>query len=363
MSVLDFMRSAARKATSRLKPELKYVGKSQVHSSCDRCGKTGLVETSVFERRDNTRVYLGSECAKGAGDMADLAGGQELLSEDSESLSLERYKAHDFKLSDQLLESAHVNLEGQVGGYKVYSVDGSIVRARIDIDFVAGGNGARYKYVPIDEIWVENLYQPVDFAATLLHEIVETDLMLKEGQSYDEAHETASRREAPLRRRMLELGEAVKSRREALELVEKELKVVFFEPELERLIKRGQLFQYRRSAGLPFIVNVETGVIRIGMTGHVELIQAIHWTGEVSSAYEGGIVIPSKSAVVFTSGTIRTVAVSRQQTVLKELEKALGMDLKIYDSSRPTSFSAGLLHGLAKEANWLLGKELVLWNT
>lgn len=192
--IADFMRSASGRAAKRLKPELRYIGKSQAHSSCDRCGKTGLVETSVFERRDGTRTYMGSECAK-------------------------------------------------------------------DPEYPVTGQN----------------------------------------------------------------------------------KAVFFDPGLERLIQRGQLLEYRRSAGIPFIVNVETGDIWIGMTGHVELIQAMHkgWlyegqpSSKISDQYEAGIVIPSKSAVVFTSGTIRTVAISRQRTVLNKLEKALGMDLNIYDYSWP----------------------------
>lgn len=240
MGILDFLHHASDRAASKPKlSKLRRVGKSKKRDTCDQCGKTGLTETSVFERSDGTRVYLGSECAKGAGDMAE---GQELLSEDSESLGLEYYKPHDFKLSDQLLAEIHTKLEGRVGSYQVYSVDGSRVRAQVDIDFVAGGNAGRYKYVPLDEIWVEHIYEPVDFAATLLHEIVEADLMLKSGQSYDQAHETASRREAPFRRSLLENEGAIKSRRSALNLVDAIIYVTLdigptkLDVELEQLI-------------------------------------------------------------------------------------------------------------------------------
>lgn len=75
--------------------------------------------------------------------------------------------------------------------YKVMAVDGDWLR-NIDIDFVAGGNPARYSYVPLDELWVEKVYEGHDREATILHELVECEAMMNHKLSYDDAHDVAS---------------------------------------------------------------------------------------------------------------------------------------------------------------------------
>lgn len=91
---------------------------------------------------------------------------------------------------------------GKIGGRKVMLVDGNEVRNRIDIDFVSGGNPARYGYVPDDEIWIEKSLDRRERAPTILHEVTEERLMRTKGLSYGEAHDRASATEARLRRRM-----------------------------------------------------------------------------------------------------------------------------------------------------------------
>ena len=82
----------------------------------------------------------------------------------------------------------------------VYVVDGELLRAEVDIDFALGGNGGRYRYVPIDELWVEDTGSFADIWHTVQHESRERALMI-DGASYDEAHELASRAERRDRRR------------------------------------------------------------------------------------------------------------------------------------------------------------------
>jgi len=78
---------------------------------------------------------------------------------------------------------------------KVYLVDGLYVRNHLDIDFVMGGNGARYSYVPEGEIWIEEVYETkrIDMSACALHEFYECWLMKNKNMSYDDAHDSASK--------------------------------------------------------------------------------------------------------------------------------------------------------------------------
>ena len=69
------------------------------------------------------------------------------------------------------------------------------------MDFVMGGNGARYVYVPMNEIWIENLYvKGKEFKFVLFHEYTELKLM-KKGYTYCMAHDTASAKELSIRRK------------------------------------------------------------------------------------------------------------------------------------------------------------------
>ncbi|MEK6932240.1 MAG: hypothetical protein AABW56_00390 [Nanoarchaeota archaeon] len=80
---------------------------------------------------------------------------------------------------------------------KVFVVNGELIRDNVDIDFVMGGNGARYLYIPINEIWVESKYKK-ELKDILLHEYSELNLM-KKGYNYEKAHDLASIKELKLR--------------------------------------------------------------------------------------------------------------------------------------------------------------------
>jgi hypothetical protein len=87
---------------------------------------------------------------------------------------------------------------GHVADCTVYAVDGTMLRRLVDEDFTQGGNGSRYGYIPVDELWVDECLNAVDAMATLLHEAVEHQLM-QDGQSYETAHDHASEAENKLR--------------------------------------------------------------------------------------------------------------------------------------------------------------------
>jgi hypothetical protein len=87
-------------------------------------------------------------------------------------------------------------------GYKVYIVHGDYIRDKIDIDFVGGGNPSRYQYVPNGEIWVENLDDDKDdIQAFIKHEYVECERMKNKKETYNKAHDEASKEEKKLRKK------------------------------------------------------------------------------------------------------------------------------------------------------------------
>lgn len=94
----------------------------------------------------------------------------------------------------------------RVGRWKVRSVDGEWIRDNVDVDFVEGGNPARYGYIPIDEIWIEDNLKDLDARATLLHELVEECLMQRDGLTYDDAHDEAAIVEREYRRKHVKNG-------------------------------------------------------------------------------------------------------------------------------------------------------------
>jgi hypothetical protein len=88
----------------------------------------------------------------------------------------------------------------QYGPYSVYAVDGTYVRDKLDQDFTTGGNPGRYKYIPEDEIWVEEYLPEEDKVASAVHEIRECELMKGKHESYDEAHDKANSFERKVRK-------------------------------------------------------------------------------------------------------------------------------------------------------------------
>lgn len=102
------------------------------------------------------------------------------------------------------LKPPRLRLVGSCAGLSVYIVDGERVRHDHDIDFTMGGNEAIYPtYVPRGEIWIDDALHPLDATATTFHEIVERDLMLRLGWSYDDAHDAASECEIIFRKDLI----------------------------------------------------------------------------------------------------------------------------------------------------------------
>lgn len=82
---------------------------------------------------------------------------------------------------------------------KVYLVDGVYVRNHYKTDFVDGGHGYVYDFVPKEEIWVEEEVPTKERILVLLHEAIERYLMKYKGFGYLKAHNAATKLEWGIR--------------------------------------------------------------------------------------------------------------------------------------------------------------------
>jgi len=85
--------------------------------------------------------------------------------------------------------------EGTSAPIKFYIVDGEKIRngrGTQHEDFTEGGNGGAYKWVPRDEVWIEDTVQPGEVGYVALHELHERRLMLGAGWDYLKAHRSSS---------------------------------------------------------------------------------------------------------------------------------------------------------------------------
>lgn len=96
---------------------------------------------------------------------------------------------------------SHSDLEGiyrlKVGkrkGLDIWIVDGVKVRRELYTEFIFGGNDQRYKFIPKDEIWIDNSISAEELEFTIIHEIFERNLMIQ-GLTYAKAHELATQEE------------------------------------------------------------------------------------------------------------------------------------------------------------------------
>jgi len=92
---------------------------------------------------------------------------------------------------------------GEREGFKIWIVDGALIRKEIFNEFVYGGNPERYTFVPDNEIWIDNSISCEEFETTLAHELNERKLMAKFAMTYFDAHDSSLALEVKLRRTFL----------------------------------------------------------------------------------------------------------------------------------------------------------------
>lgn len=75
----------------------------------------------------------------------------------------------------------------------VWLVDGEKVRDNWKSDFMEGGHNYVYKWIPNNEIWIEDGLKDKEIPFILIHEFVERTLMKEKKMKYDDAHNIAAK--------------------------------------------------------------------------------------------------------------------------------------------------------------------------
>lgn len=73
----------------------------------------------------------------------------------------------------------------------IWIVDGRLVRSDFFIDFTEGGHDLVYKFVPKNEVWLDDDLSMAELPFVLIHELHERELMAT-GLTYHQAHAKAS---------------------------------------------------------------------------------------------------------------------------------------------------------------------------
>lgn len=93
-----------------------------------------------------------------------------------------------------------IKLLGKRGPVQIWLVSGAKVREYFDFNYVFGGHDYVYKYIPKNEVWLDDAMLTKERKYVLIHELYERNLM-KKGKDYDNAHDYASVAEKEARRK------------------------------------------------------------------------------------------------------------------------------------------------------------------
>lgn len=98
-------------------------------------------------------------------------------------------------------DEIYIKKYGSVGNdIIVWIIDGELARDLYKTDYVEGGHGYVYGWIPKDEIWIEKDIEEDEIPFVLHHEYVELKLMRDEGMEYQKAHKIAAKKEFEMRK-------------------------------------------------------------------------------------------------------------------------------------------------------------------
>ena len=127
----------------------------------------------------------------------------------------------------------------QIAGIAVWIVDGYYVRRNIDIDFNNFGQHYRFKFIPVNEFWLDRQEAFGEERYFIEHLIVERRLM-SQGKNYNDALEASDQVEQKMREKdekVKELKEKLQTDRETfLKKIRKELLLPYSNEEIKTYI-------------------------------------------------------------------------------------------------------------------------------
>jgi hypothetical protein len=120
-------------------------------------------------------------------------------------------KQNPLGTNEPAYKSIHVKKYGVIASehLTVWVVDGEEVRDHYKVDFIEGGNGGAYPWIPNNEIWIENGIHESEIPFIILHEFSEFVLMKYDKMPYEKAHKIASKIEFDMRDKGLSKPQAL----------------------------------------------------------------------------------------------------------------------------------------------------------
>jgi hypothetical protein len=121
-------------------------------------------------------------------------------------------------------ENVHIQNIGEYDGLSVWLVDGEKIRKDIDENFVQYDHHARFRFIPSDEIWIDQETN-ADERNYFIENILRERKFMSEGMTLEEAVEKADKQEARERRedpRIKTILKAHDTRKKSLEKIRKE---------------------------------------------------------------------------------------------------------------------------------------------
>ncbi len=94
----------------------------------------------------------------------------------------------------------HKKKLGRIGKLNIWLVEGEQVRDKKDVEFTEGGHDLAYRYIPKDQIWIDDSVKTEERPLVALHEVYEREIM-SHGEVHEQAHEEASKVEKKARKK------------------------------------------------------------------------------------------------------------------------------------------------------------------
>ncbi len=132
---------------------------------------------------------------------------------------------------------------GEYEGFKVFIVDGHFIRTNIDIEFTNFGQHHRFKFIPIDEFWIDKQYGKVDETEYFIKHLLVEHKLMSEGKKYNEAIDAADiveSEERSIKKIREEFGDIEPTREQLLEKIKKKL-IKGYSDKVKVWIVRGDL--------------------------------------------------------------------------------------------------------------------------
>lgn len=120
------------------------------------------------------------------------------------------------------MKKPYIKKLSKISNFTVWIVDGKYIRGNIDEEFTNAGQHYKYKFIPENELWIDEEGAPGEEKYYIDYLLAENRFMAK-GMSYDEAVDKANIIERKERKKdyFIKKGIAIKKRRKDIEFVHK----------------------------------------------------------------------------------------------------------------------------------------------